>query len=199
MFLLLKKNPVFYKEQDNSMYRVFTYYLIKAIGKIPLQICTAEITFGIVYFACNLNQNNPINYFWFMLDIFLSGYAGSSFALFMSSLIDRSEIAPAIFPIFIFTQALTSGFFVNMKDIPYLFYPFKYISTFRYSYQGLAYNEFIDNDMNCTDPIKCKLPTDDFEESLELSMIILAILAVFNNIVSCIALKVKSTLRRKRD
>jgi len=199
LLVFTKEKPVFYKEQDNSMYRVLTYYLSKTVGEIPLQICTSLITFGIIYFACNLNTYSVANYFWFILDVFLTGYAGSSFALFMSSLIDRQEIAPAIFPIFIFTQALTSGFFVNMNDIPYIFYPFKYISVFRYSYQGLAWNEFTNNDLDCTDYIKCKLPTDDFPESLELSLIILAIIAIFNNLVSCIALKIKSSLRRKRN
>jgi len=198
LLVFTKEKPVFYKEQDNSMYRVLTYYLSKTIGEIPLQIFTSLITFGIIYFACNLNTYSPMNYFWFILDVFLTGYAGASFALFMSSLIDRTEIAPAIFPIFIFTQALTSGFFVNMNDIPYIFYPFKYISVFRYSYQGLAWNEFTDNDLECTDYIKCKLPTEDFPETLEWSLIILAIIAIFNNVVSCIALKIKSSLRRKR-
>ena len=199
LLVFTKEKPVFYKEQDNSMYRVLTYYLSKTLGEIPLQICTSLITFGIIYFACNLNQHSAMNYFWFILDVFLTGYAGSSFALFMSSLIDRTEIAPAIFPIFIFTQALTSGFFVNMNDIPYIFYPFKYISVFRYSYQGLAYNEFTDNDLDCLDPVKCYLPTNDFQESMQLSLIILAVIAIFNNVVSCIALKVKSSLRRKRN
>ncbi len=194
-----KEKEVFYKEQDNSMYRVVTYYLSKTLGEIPIQIITSVLTFAIVYFACNLNTNSVDNYIFFTLDCFLSGYAASSFAYFLSSLIDRKELAPAIFPIFIFTQALTSGFFVNMDNIPYIFYPFKYISVFRYSYQGFAYNEFIDNDLNCNNKIKCRLPTDDFPESLEVSLLILAIIAIFNNIVSCIALKIKSELRRKRN
>jgi len=188
----------FYKEQDNSMYRVTTYYLSKTLSEIVVQMIMSIIVWGIIYYPCGLNPNSFDNSLWFILTIFGFGYACLCFSYFISAIIDKLELIPTIFPVLIFTQILTSGFFINIRDIPYVFYPFKYISLFRYSYQALVYNEFDNNtDLDCHDPQKCILPMSDFPESKELSIIILFIIAFLMNILTCITLKVKAYFHSK--
>ena len=201
LLVFTKEKQVFYKEQDNKMYRVFTYYLSKTLGEIPFQIFSSLLIFFCCYFLTGLNHNSFLNYLYFVMTVFLTGYAGSSFAIFMSCIIDKAELAPAIFPILIFTQTLTSGYFVSQKDIPSIFLPFKYISIFRYSYQSLALNEFTNNDLNCKfddDHPKCRLPTDDFNDTLAYSIWALIVIALVNNFISCIALKLKALNRLKK-
>lgn len=197
LLVFTKEKPIFYKEQDNKMYRVLTYFMSKTLGEIPFIFFSALIMFFICYFLTGLNEDSFINYINFIIIVFLTGYAGSSFAIFMSCIIDKAEIAPAIFPILIFTQTLTSGYFVSQKDIPAIFSPFFYISIFRYSYQSLAINEYTNNDVGCNDldNPKCRLPIEDFSDSLSYSIYALIIIAVINNIISCIALKMKALSR----
>jgi ABC-type multidrug transport system ATPase subunit/ABC-type multidrug transport system permease subunit len=197
LLLFTKEKQVFYKEQDNKMYRVITYYLSKTLAELPFQLFSAFLIFFMCYFLTGLNSNSFMNYVYFIITVFLTGYAGSSFAIFMSCIIDKAEIAPAIFPILIFTQTLTSGYFVSQKDIPNFLLPFYYISIFRYSYQSLAINEYTDNDVGCgnSDDPKCRLPTEDFSDSLAYSIYCLLIITIINNFISCIALKIKAISR----
>ena len=197
LLVFTKEKQVFYKEQDNKMYRVVTYYLSKTLAELPFQLFSAFLIFFMCYFFTGLNSNSFMNYVNFIITVFLTGYAGSSFAIFMSCIIDKAEIAPAIFPILIFTQTLTSGYFVSQKDIPSFLLPFYYISIFRYSYQSLAINEYTDNDVGCGNPDdpKCRLPTEDFTDSLAYSIYSLLVITVVNNFISCIALKIKAISR----
>lgn len=197
LLVFTKEKQVFYKEQDNKMYRVVTYYLSKTLAELPFQLFSAFLIFFMCYFLTGLNSNTFLNYVYFIITVFFTGYAGSSFAIFMSCIIDKAEIAPAIFPILIFTQTLTSGYFVSQKDIPSFLKPFYYISIFRYSYQSLAINEYTDNDVGCDNPNdpKCRLPTEDFSDSLAYSIYCLLIITIVNNFISCIALKIKAISR----
>jgi len=189
----------FYKEQDNNMYRITTYFLSKASAEIVIQFLLSIIVWGFVYFPCGLNTYSYENSLWFTLTVFLFGYSCVAMAYLFSVLIDRMELVPTMFPLLIFSQMMTSGYFVNIKNIPYWFYPFKYISLFRYSYQALAYNEFDHNtDLDCNDPKVCIIPTVDFEESKELSVLLLFLIAIANNIATCVVLKVKAYLNSRR-
>jgi hypothetical protein len=46
------------------------------------------------------------------------------------------EVATALTPALIIPFMVMGGFFVNQADIPYVFYPFLYLSVFKYSFQA---------------------------------------------------------------
>jgi ABC-type multidrug transport system ATPase subunit len=194
----------FYKDQRNGLYGVITYFLSKTVLEIPITLISAILIFFIEYFFTGLSRDNFDKYLIFIITIFLTGYAGTSFAIFISSLIDTRELIPVIFPFFILTQVMCSGYFVTEDNIPYIFYPFKYISIFRYCYQSLCWNEFEGKDpvkdYDCIGE-KCTLPTGDgnFSEGLTLSLILLVVVAMFNNIISILALKLKVWLLKRNS
>jgi ABC-type multidrug transport system ATPase subunit/ABC-type multidrug transport system permease subunit len=193
------EKPKFYKEQESKMYGVLPYFLSKTILEIPLQVVLSIISFFVTYFLAGLSTNSFENYFIFILTIFLTGYTGSTFAVFLSSLFDRKEILPAIFPFLLYTQLQASGYLSALDNIPYVFYPFKYISVFRYCYQALAWNEYRDltpEMLECKVEAKCRFPTDEFPENLNTSLIISGGLALAMNILAVFALKIKVWFRK---
>jgi ABC-type multidrug transport system ATPase subunit len=191
------EKPKFYKEQESEMYGVFPYFFSKTILEVPLQLISALLNFALLYFVIGLNNHSIYKYLTYILIVFSAGYAASTFGIFLSALIDNPEIIPAVFPLLLYTQMISSGFFVSQNNTPYVFYPFKYISLFRYTYQALAWNEFEDiGDLDCNDPIKCELPMDDFHEGLMMSVVCLGIIVVFNIVISIASLKAKVMLRK---
>jgi ABC-type multidrug transport system ATPase subunit/ABC-type multidrug transport system permease subunit len=200
LMIFANEKPIFYKEQQNSMYGVVPYFLSKTILEIPLQIVLSIVVFVTTYFLAGLSRNTPENYFIFLITTFLAGYCGGTFGIFLGSLIDRKELIPTLFPALLYTQVQAAGYFNSVKTIPYIFYPFKYISVFRYCYQAFCWNEYRNltpESLDCTLPVKCRLPTEDFNDTLEASLIYMTIIAVVNNILAVLSLKL-NIFNRKR-
>ncbi len=63
-------------------------------------------------------------------------YFGASYGFFISVMIPKAEIAMAMIPILIIPFILFSGFLVNVNDVPYVFYPWIYMSMFKYGYSA---------------------------------------------------------------
>ena len=189
----------FYKEQDNKMYGVMSYFLSKTITEIPIQIILSNLVFLVTYWATGLDTSSNDKYFYYILTLFLAGYSGSTFAVFAASLFDNKDLIPAIFPLIIYTQVQAAGYFVSSKNIPYVFYLFKYISLYRYTYQSLSWNEFSNltpEGLDCKIPQLCRLPTDDFPEGMLWSLMALVILSVCNNLLAATALKIRVYMRK---
>ena len=200
MLAFTNEKKHFYKEQDNGMYRVVTYYLSKTVGEIAIQVVMTLLMLGIIYYPCGLSSYSIDNALWFYLTLFIFGYSCLCLSLLVSAIVDNRDLIPTLFPVIVFTQILTSGYFINVKDIPAIFYPFKYISLFRYSYQALIYNEFEHiEDFKCLNPELCIDPRKDFPESKVVSIIVLAGLAFFFNVVACLTLKLKAYLASRRN
>jgi ABC-type multidrug transport system ATPase subunit len=191
------EKPKFYKEQESEMYGIFPYFFSKTILEIPLQFISAILNFVLLYFIIGLNDYNIYKYLIYVIIVFSAGYAGSTLGIFLSALIDNQEIIPAIVPLLLYVQTISSGYFISQSNIPYVFYPFKYISLFRYTFQALCWNEFEDiGDLDCHDPIRCESPMNDFNEGLIMSVVSLGVIVVFNLIISITSLKVKVLLRK---
>lgn len=199
LIVFTEEKPKFYKEQENHMYSIASYYLSKTILEIPIQFVFSIINFCAIYFITGLNSQTYEHYLIYLLTVFLSGYAGCCMAFFISAIIDSKAIIPVLFPFVILTQIQASGYFINANDISYIFYPFKYISIFRYGYQALCWNEYngyTQKDLECVDEFKCKFPTDLFPEDLFWSLLILFIIALSSNILAYVAMIFKTNSRK---
>jgi ABC-type multidrug transport system ATPase subunit len=185
----------FYKEQDSKMYGVIPYYLSKTILEIPMQIIMALIVYLFTYSAFGLNSFSSEKYFIYFFTIFLAGYCGSSFAIFIASLFDDIQLIPAFFPFIFYAQIQAAGYFVSQSNTPLIFYPIRLISIFRYAYQALCWNEFTDIDLQCMNKDRCRLPMEDFKEDLFWSIIPLILLSFMMNLLSVTALKVRVWMR----
>jgi ABC-type multidrug transport system permease subunit len=64
----------------------------------------------------------------------LTYWYGVAYGLLLSILIPKVEVATALVPALIIPFMVLGGFFVNQSDIPYVFYPFEYLSMFKYGF-----------------------------------------------------------------
>lgn len=81
--------------------------------------------------------------------------------LILSSLFQDPEKTIALVPIFVTPLSLFAGLLVDIGSIPNLLAPFKYISFFRFMYEGLILNEF-DNIDGCKGDLDiCNVPEKD--------------------------------------
>ena len=63
-------------------------------------------------------------------------FSGVSYGLFISVLFPKPEMAMSLVPVIIVPFMLFGGFFVSQNNIPYYFYPFEYLSMFKYGFQA---------------------------------------------------------------
>ena len=65
-------------------------------------------------------------------------FSGVSYGLFLSVIFPNPEMAMSMVPVLIVPFMLFGGFFVNQNDVPYYFYPFQFLSMFKYGFQAAA-------------------------------------------------------------
>ena len=65
-------------------------------------------------------------------------FSGASYALFLSVILSKPELAMAMVNLIIIPFLLFSGFYANQNSVPYYFYPLKYLSLFKYGFQAAA-------------------------------------------------------------
>lgn len=63
-------------------------------------------------------------------------FVGASYGFFLSAIFPNPEMAVSLIPIVIIPFILLAGFLVNQNNIPYFFYPYEYLSFFKYVYQA---------------------------------------------------------------
>lgn len=196
LLIMLSEKLYFYKDTDSQLYSVGTYLSSKTIMEIPLAFISSILVFLVVYFACGLNTEYFTKYLMFILIYGLSGLTSGLLSIILSIIVDDIQIAPAILPFFIFTQALAGGYYIKIESLPVYFKPFYYISIYRYTFQSLTYNEFVDlPDKECHDPIKCKDPLSEFHDSFFMSVFSLFIYSLINIFLCYVCLKIKTILR----
>lgn len=74
--------------------------------------------------------------------IFLCSFAGNSFGLLASSFFSDPKVASGLVPLIVLPLMLFSGFYKNRKDLPEWLGWIEYISPIKYSFIGLANNEY---------------------------------------------------------
>lgn len=92
------------------------------------------ITVAIVYFSIGLNNDSWEKFPMCILianDVF---WAGAAYGMLISIAIPKIEVAVALTPVLIIPLMIMGGFFVSTDNIPYYFYPFEYISMFKYGF-----------------------------------------------------------------
>ena len=62
-----------------------------------------------------------------------------SYGLLLSVIIPKVEVATALVPALVIPFMILGGFFVNQDNIPYIFYPFTYLSMFKYGFEAAVH------------------------------------------------------------
>ena len=200
LLILINEKVYFYKETDNKIYGTNSYLISKLLIEIPLQMLFAILIAIIVYFLCGFNLNSSLKVFEFCFVLFLSGLCSALFSYFLSAIVNSIELAPSILPPFIFTQALAGGFYIKFQSIPKYFYPFYYLSIYRYTYQSFIHIEFTDmSDLECKDPLKCVNPLNDITDSYQLSLLCLGLYTLACYLLTLFVINLKAFLRKRAN
>lgn len=69
----------------------------------------------------------------------------SSFGLLLSTMFSDAGVVMALVPVLIIPFLLVGGFFVPLSTVPKVFYPFEYLSMFRYGFEAMIYSQYEDN------------------------------------------------------
>jgi len=184
------------------MYDPSAYYWAKITTEIILNIAFPCIQVTMFYYGIGLNTELWYKYPVCMIIGCLVYNAFQGFGYILGTALGANAQAVAIAtPTVVVPQMLFTGFFVNQDNIPKFLYFIRETSIFKYGYQAFMLNEFEDLHLECmeaTDPNEYCDPLGDYNspQDLELSIIILCIIWVFNYLVAFIILR---SLARKYD
>lgn len=129
------------REVRAGYYGINSYYLVRLLIEIPLQIiCSSVMTF-ILYWLIGY-QNSAEKFLIFLLYINICAIVGLSIGTCFSSLFKDTSIVLQIAPFSIIPLMLFSGLLVNQDYIPWYFSWIQYISPIKYVFEVLFKNEF---------------------------------------------------------
>lgn len=111
---------------------------------LPVEILTLFLFLAIAYFPCNLTNTASV-FFKSLLSLELCAFMSSSFGLLLSTLFSDAGVVMALVPVLIIPFLLVGGFFVPLETVPVVYYPFEYLSMFRYGYEGMIYSQYEGN------------------------------------------------------
>ncbi|CAH9123050.1 unnamed protein product [Cuscuta epithymum] len=142
--VFLQERDIFMRETSHNAYRRSSYVLSHSIISLPslafLSIAFATTT----YWAVGLAGGIP-GFFFFLLFIFASFWAGSSFVTFLSGVIYNVMVGYTVVVAILAYFVLFSGFFLSRDRIPPYWIWFHYASLVKYPFQGVLQNEFGDS------------------------------------------------------
>ena len=141
------ERPVFIRERLSNTYSTSAYYSGRTAAVLPVEIFTLFLFLAIAYFPCNLTNSADV-FFLSLLALELCAYMSSSFGLLLSTLFSDAGVVMALVPVLIIPFLLVGGFFVPLETVPKVYYPFEYLSMFRYGFEGMIYAQYEGNPLS---------------------------------------------------
>jgi ABC-type multidrug transport system ATPase subunit len=174
------------KELLQGQYTPSAYFFGRTLpGLLPTVVIILSAC-SVIFFSTNMNAVNLqhlVNYNFLIMAGMLSS---DSIGLMLASAFGDPEKTIALVPIFITPLSLFAGLLVDIGSIAKVLAPFKYISFFRFMYEGLILNEF--NDINdCKNGI-CEVPSRDmsFTSTVGRSLLILFLIAGVSRTIAAV-------------
>ena len=130
------------------MYSVSNYYWSRFLTEIPFATIFPLIFCVICYFMIGL-QNTAGHFFIFFLVNWLVSMVAASMGVFLGSAFPNAEVAVSLAPMAIIPLMLFGGFYVNLSTAPVWISWIQYISVFKWGYQPLVINEFLNLKLFC--------------------------------------------------
>ncbi|KAL2502800.1 ABC transporter G family member 2 [Forsythia ovata] len=145
--VFLLQRYIFVRETSYNAYRRSSYVVSHALISIPSLLVLSLAFAAITYWSVGL-AGGTSGFLFFLIFIFASFWAGSSFVTFLSGVIFNVMMAYTVVVAILAYFVLFSGFFITRDRIPAYWIWFHYLSLVKYPFQGVLQNEF-------DDPSKC--------------------------------------------
>ncbi|KAL6980442.1 ABC transporter G member 16 [Sarracenia purpurea var. burkii] len=145
--IFIHERYIFMRETAYNAYRRSSYVMSHSLTTLPslvlLSFSFAVITFWAVGLAGGVS-----GFFFYVLVIFASFWAGNSFVTFLSGVVTNVMLGFTVVVAILAYFLLFSGFFISRDRIPPYWIWFHYLSLIKYPYDAVLQNEF-------DDPNKC--------------------------------------------
>ena len=149
------------KDRKQKIYSDFIFFIGSQTVTFLISFLLSTILTIIYYFSLNLNKNNLKNLFWMW--IFLSlcttliGRTRAMIVVLFAGRKTKPEHLNLFNLFFIIPEVLMAGYFVQIRNVPWIFKWICFLSPIRYIFQGLILNEFSNFEKykdNCPTDIK---------------------------------------------
>ncbi|KAJ8484684.1 hypothetical protein OPV22_017169 [Ensete ventricosum] len=145
--VFLQERNIFMRETAYNAYRRSSYVLSHAIVGFP-PLILLSIAFALTtFFAVGLAGGTQ-GFFFFVLIVLASFWAGSGFVTFLSGVVTHVMLGYTVVVAILAYFLLFSGFFITRDRIHDYWIWFHYLSLVKYPYEAVMQNEF-------DDPHKC--------------------------------------------
>ena len=157
----INSKKLFKKDKDSRLYDELPFFIAETSYLFPIYLVLFAALTAYYYWSFPLNVDPSLIYnslyfcFFTFVGCFLSG---ESFSILIGSIANTMETASVIAPLIISPLSLASGYTGNLQTATAPIRIFSYISTIRFSFQGLALNEFQNASMyvdTCKTTIPC--------------------------------------------
>lgn len=155
--------PLFLREYSSRKYGVLPFFLTYNMINLPFDLIFIISFISIVYWPLGLNDH-AYNFLRCMLILILVTLTGSSFGIMISVVAPNIQAALAMSPVFFIPLMLASGFMIDSDQLGDWFV-YKYISPYRYGYEGLIRNEYDNLDGVNSDLADDYVDNKHFEET----------------------------------
>lgn len=131
---------LFLREYSCRKYEVMPFFLAYNVINLPFEMIFIIGFISIVYWPLGLNDHAS-NFMRCMLVLMLVSLTGASLGIMISVIAPNIQAALALTPAFTVPLMLAGGFMVDNDQLGSWFV-YKYISPYRYGYEGLIRNEY---------------------------------------------------------
>ncbi|KAI9001767.1 P-loop containing nucleoside triphosphate hydrolase protein [Hyaloraphidium curvatum] len=160
--LFLVDRRIFYHERANGYYRTFSYFLSKVVGDlVPLRIIPAFLFGTIIYWMVGF-QANAGKFFFYLLALFVTTFAGTSLAFAISSYVNVFALGTLLLGACYLIMMVFGGLFINLNTIPVWLRWLQWFSIFKFGVEAVNVNEFSGLTFECPPPGQpCLFPTGE--------------------------------------
>lgn len=140
-FLDLKK--IFKKDLESQIYSNTMYFLASTFYIYPIYLIVQIVTLIMYYYITDLNKESSELFGWFFGFNIIGGFiTGSILGILIGTIVDEKKHIGAIVPIVVLPFLIVSGFFQGIKLMAWPLRILGFVSTYKYTLQGLIINEF---------------------------------------------------------
>jgi len=133
------ERPIFMRERYSKTYSSFVYFIGRTMCSFPFDLIYPTIAVTVVYWLTDLGKQDFDEFMKMVLIVNATYFMSASYGLLYSTIIPKLETAMALVPVLVIPFMLLGGFFINLDgvtDLRVIFYPFIYLSPFKYGYQA---------------------------------------------------------------
>lgn len=144
------------RERAAGTYFASSYFLAKIFVDTLLSI-PVPIVFGLISYWLIGFQPLPGKFFPFIVLVILCNLAATSLALMVSAICKTTDLATTVLPMVLEICRLFGGFYLAPANLPKYFSWLDALSYTKYSYVGIALNEFSGLELKCDQAagVKC--------------------------------------------